>query len=441
MKTSLRIAAKCLILLLATIAIQCSEECTVTNTYYYTEPIYMSLQELRTSVIGEEPRDLVNAGRIYFKDDFLYINEKNEGIHVIDNRNPSNPVYRSFITIPGNYDLAIYGNTLYADSYIDLVAIDISTPGQEHEVARYKDMFSYYSTMRFSVNPELGVIRDVTIGKEVTVSDDCSGTWQGAGWRYYQEGVLMSSDAYYALSSSSGGSKGNVTPGNPTGNSAGIGGSMARFTIASDHLYVLDNYKLSVVDVTTPSEINLKNSIQINSDVETIFPYNQNLFLGSQTGMHIYDISTADDPKKISTFSHLKSCDPVVVEGKYAYVTLRSETMCNGIINELQVIDVSDLRAPRHLNTYQMTNPHGLGIDNNTLFICDGDDGLKIYDATDKGKIADNMKAHYKDIQAFDVIPFDDVAMMIGEDGLYQYDYSDMQNIRLLSRMEFKLNH
>lgn len=391
----------------------------------------MTLAELRTSVASEAPRELANAGRIYFKDDFLYINEPNEGIHVIDNHNPSDPVHISFISIPGNYDLAIYGNTLYADSYIDLVAIDVSSPGHEHEIARYNNMFSDYSPMKFSVNPELGVIREMTLATEVTVDNTCKENWYGAGWRYYEGGVLMDAFSYSKTTNS------NVSPVNPTP-TAGIGGSMARFTIASDRLYVLDNFMLNVVDVSNSTRITLKKTVQINSDVETIFPYEQNLFLGSQTGMHVYDISATDDPKKLSTFWHLKSCDPVVVSGHFAYVTLRSETFCNGNINELQVIDVSDLASPKHLSTYQMTNPHGLGIDNNTLFVCDGDDGLKIYDATEKNRISENLKAHYKDIQAFDVIPFNNVAMMIGEDGLYQYDYSDLKNIKLLSKMTLR---
>lgn len=432
MKTSLRIAAKTLIVLLAATAVRCSDVCSVTNTYYYTEPIYMSFEELRASVKAEEPRDLVNAGKIYFKDNFLYINETGEGVHVIDNHDPSNPVHKSFITIPGNYDLVVYGNTLYADSYVDLVAIDVSLPGQEREVGRYKEMFSYYSQLRFSANPQMGVIVGLDLAKQVSVDNDCGINWQQGGWAYYESGYLMDAMTYSA--SSSKGSPSNVMP----GNSAGIGGSMARFTIASDHLYALDNAQMHVIDITNSSNITRDTMVQINWDVETIFPHGQNLFLGSQTGMHIYDISNAEDPRKITTFSHMKSCDPVVVEGNYAYVTLRSETMCNGNINQLQVIDISDLNNPRHLNTYQMTNPHGLGIDNNTLFVCDGSDGLKIYDATDKNKISANQKAHYKDIQAFDIIPFNDVAMMIGEDGLYQYDYSDLQNIRFLSRMEIK---
>jgi hypothetical protein len=82
-----------------------------------------------------------------------------------------------------------------------------------------------------------------------------------------------------------------------------------------------------------------------------------------------------------------------------------------------------------------MTNPHGLGIDQGTLFICDGADGLKAFDATNVLTISDNQLAHYKNINAFDVIPFQQVAMVIGKEGLFQYDYSDIKNIKLISQL------
>jgi hypothetical protein len=67
------------------------------------------------------------------------------------------------------------------------------------------------------------------------------------------------------------------------------------------------------------------------------------------------------------------------------------------------------------------------------LFVCDGSAGLKIYIAADPLAIDDHKIAQYKDIQAFDVIPLGEVLIMIGTDGLYQYDYSDPRNIRELS--------
>jgi hypothetical protein len=82
-----------------------------------------------------------------------------------------------------------------------------------------------------------------------------------------------------------------------------------------------------------------------------------------------------------------------------------------------------------------MTNPHGLGKDDNTLFICDGTAGLKVYDATIPTTISTTPIVTFNNIQATDVIPFNNKLLMIGEDGFYQYDYSNIQNITLLSKI------
>jgi hypothetical protein len=149
--------------------------------------------------------------------------------------------------------------------------------------------------------------------------------------------------------------------------------------------------------------------------------------------MHILDISSPESPVTVSTYEHVRSCDPVVVDDHYAYVTLRSGNTCQGFNNQLEVIDIDNLSAPKLLETYPMTNPHGLGIDNATLFICDGNDGLKAFDASDIHNIDKNMVAHYKNINATDVIPLNNILIMIGEDGLFQYDYSNPKDIKLLS--------
>ena len=124
-----------------------------------------------------------------------------------------------------------------------------------------------------------------------------------------------------------------------------------------------------------------------------------------------------------------------MVQDKYAYVTLRSGTECQGFTNQLEVIDIEIISSPSLVKVYPMTNPHGLGVDGNLLFICDGSDGLKIYDAADVNTIGDKLIKHYRDINALDVIPFNDVLIMIGEDGLFQYDYSNPQDITLLSHL------
>jgi uncharacterized secreted protein with C-terminal beta-propeller domain len=76
-----------------------------------------------------------------------------------------------------------------------------------------------------------------------------------------------------------------------------------------------------------------------------------------------------------------------------------------------------------------MREPYGLGIDDEILFVCDGKDGLLVYEASDLASIPQKKIAQFPNIDAFDVIPFQDYLFMIGDDGFYQYDYSNLQNV------------
>jgi len=71
-----------------------------------------------------------------------------------------------------------------------------------------------------------------------------------------------------------------------------------------------------------------------------------------------------------------------------------------------------------------MTNPHGLSIDGNRLFIADGEAGLRMFDASEPAKAGDRQLAHAPGMQGFDVIAHNGLLIFTGEDGLAQYDYS-----------------
>lgn len=411
----------------------CEDQCTDTTSYTYFEPVFTPLSVIRSSVGVVAPVPISSVGKIYFKDGYLFVNDPGNGIHVIDNNNPSSPVKKSFINIPGNYDLAIRNNILYADSYIDLVAIDISDLNQVKEVGRLENIFSNYNSLGFFVTAERGVVTDWVENHEVKVTkSSCYDQVQAWGGIYYADGVALMNKGSFSPAQA-------ISPaGNLSGNSTGVGGSMARFTITGNYLYMLDGGNIHTAEISSPETLEKKSSQYLAWDIETIFPYGDKLFIGARTGMHIYDLATPENPAKITTYSHVNSCDPVVVSGDYAYVTLRSGTQCNGFTNQLEVIDISDLKAPSLMKIYPMHNPHGLGIDEPVLFVCDGSDGLKIYDATDKLKIDKNMIKHYKDIHAYDVIPFNNIAMLIGEDGIVQYDYSNPLAIKKLSHIKLK---
>src|SRR5512133_662122 len=99
-----------IISLFAVLLAGCMDE--YTEVFMANSPVYMSYEDLRESVKVTSPTDLVNPGKIYFKDGYIFIVEEMKGIHIIDNRNPRSPQNLKFIEIPGNVDIAIKNNIL-----------------------------------------------------------------------------------------------------------------------------------------------------------------------------------------------------------------------------------------------------------------------------------------------------------------------------------------
>lgn len=424
------------IILLSILTKSCNtDSCKVTHTYVYYSAVETNLTFLRNAVEVVAPRSIESAGRIYFKDDYLFINEPGEGIHVIDNKNPEAPVHLNFIKIPGNFDLAIRGAILYADSYMDLLSFDISNIQQARLINREENVLQSVNFMGFTVDNNRNLVITYKREERVEITEnDCANILEPWGGRFWGGGIIMME----SFATAQRGTTLNLMPGRISAG-AGIGGSMARFTIVDQYLYMLNGIGVETASLANPVKPELLNRLDVGWGIETIFPYEDMLFIGSTTGMHILDISNPERPAYVSTYAHLFACDPVVVEGNYAYVTLRTGTECRmANLNVLEVIDISNIRNPRLVKDYPMHNPHGLGIDQNILFLCDGDAGLKIFDASNPLEIDKHVLARYPNINAYDVIPFGNVLMMIGSNGLYQYSYADPNNITQISHINFK---
>ena len=104
------------------------------------EPVIMDRADLEKSISLIEPQTIKEFGKIYIKDSLLFVNEKYEGIHILDNSDPSNPENLGFIVIPGNIDISISNNIIYADNAVDLVAIKYREGGVE-VVDRNREVF------------------------------------------------------------------------------------------------------------------------------------------------------------------------------------------------------------------------------------------------------------------------------------------------------------
>ena len=401
-----------------------------TEQYLSLEPVYLGYQEFRESVKVVNQKDLVKPGKIYTIGSYIFINEIMKGVHVYNNTNPASPVYVGFINIPGNVDMAVKNNILYADSYIDLVAIDITDPANSKEVGRIKSVFPYSVPPYEQTGYRVGQVDDSkgvvvnwevkTVRKEVEASYPIYPVYYGAKY-----------DAAMSSNASSGSAK-------ETSTSAGIGGSMARFGLTGNALVAVDSHTYYNIDLSSPKTPILTSRTQINWGIETMFLSGKYMFLGTTTGMLIYDLSDVNKPVYLSTFWHATGCDPVVVQNNRAYVTIRGGNTCGSNVNRLDVLNVTNLLKPVLLRSYSMDNPYGLGISDDILFVCDGTSGLKVYNAADPYLITENQLAKFPNIQAYDVIPLGKSLLMIGNDGFYQYDYSDVKNIRQISVIKVK---
>lgn len=412
------------LVLLTVVFSGCKDKTYERVTYEANVPVYMAFSDFRSSFAKSEPIEITTPGKIYFKDNFLFVNEYGKGIHVVDNSDPANPKKIAFYKILGNIDMAIRGNTLFADSYIDLVSIDITDINNPVEKGRLKNIFpeivpegdKWYPYS--NVDKTKGVIIDWEV-KTIT-EDHEPGDYS---WRFLKGDFV----SFMAAAE---------TTGNING-SAGVAGSMARFMLNEQYLYLIAlPWRLKTVDVTTPSQLIVKDSVDVSRSMETLYRMGNKLFIGTTTGMLIYDITIPEKPVQVSAYNHFTACDPVVVDGNYAYVTLRTGTRCTNGSNLMEVIDISSITNPYLVKSYPMFNPHGLGVDGDLLFVCDGDAGLKVYDKSDPLQILNNQLAHYKDFNTFDVIPLNKILMLIGANGIYQYDYSDPKNIKQISQLK-----
>ena len=156
------------------------------------------MADVRSSVDVIAPQEIQQVGKIFFQNNTLFINEPNEGIHVIDNSDPANPNPVAFIIVPGSFDLVVQDNVLFTDSYIDLVAIDISDINNVIEIGRLENIFDDYNSYGFYVDETLGVVTDWAPATSVEVYEsDCSTNVYPWGGFYYERGIAVDETAAF----------------------------------------------------------------------------------------------------------------------------------------------------------------------------------------------------------------------------------------------------
>jgi len=223
-----------------------------------------------------------------------------------------------------------------------------------------------------------------------------------------------------------------------------LSGSYANMLVVNPYLYIVSNDELityNIQDEENPVELDRQN---LGFGVESIFHRSGVLFIGSRTNLYIFSINAIGIPEEQSRTPYtnldgVQPCDPVIADETIAYVTLSStladEDGCGSSdVNELRLYDIVNIQNPTLISRTSMNSPKGLGLDQSILFVCEATSGLKIFDVSDPQNLV--QLYHFNGFAATDVIVTNGLALVVGPENLYEYDYSDIDNVVLASTIE-----
>lgn len=397
---------------------------TLQDPVSVTVPVLKSKAEFRSSVQVKSAQPTNSDGKIYVYDDLLFYIAQNSGIHIFNNQSPENPQNIAFIQLEGVHDIAVKNDILYADNFMDLVVFDISNISDIQLVNVQEDMLEFYAvfpddSMYYQSNI-FPADEDEFIAGYATVLMEKSEVENNPDM-YWNAMSFLEFDALT----------------NDAGINIGTGGSYAKFQIYDNALYTIDDYKLNTFNISDYNAITFVTETWLGGwfggELETTYILKDNLFIGATNGMHIVGLEDEFNPLYISSFSHATGCDPVVVEGNTAYITVRGGNSCGAIEDQVNVIDITEISMPTEYSTYFLDSPYGLGVRNQILYVCN-DDGINVFDAQNpNGLVLQNTY----NTTSKDVIPLSTHLIAVGENVIHQYNYADNFGLELISTLQF----
>ena len=310
------------------------------------------------------------------QDSILLVSDRYSGVHVFDVSDPADPQRRYVIPMLENRGNAMKGDILYTNDWQALYAIRLEA--DTFTVVRKIVSFGY------NEQPYEGMYRDE------------------GGF-----GCACPSDGYDAVPLSSG----------------STGSSYATFAVIGDYLYFFSYGELVTMDISTPEDPVELSRTRLEWSVQTIYPTQRYLFLGGSRGMYIYSRESPANPVKVGQLVHARSCDPVVVSGRYAYVTLRGGNTCGQTNDLFLVVYVADPANPQLRSQTPLPTPYGLAVDFPLAYISNGNGGTSLIDVREAA--APVKLQSWSGIRSKDFILRDDILYVMGFDDVRLYDVSD----------------
>lgn len=286
------------------------------------------------------PTSITQAINMSTRGDRLFVSDNAVGVHVYDVSDPASPAHMYTIPLAANHGNAAVGDVLYASDG--------------------------YSIKAFHLGDE----------SYVQVAEIAAPVWSPPNPPYNEPhhgfGCGCSDNTLAPMSAPA-----------PATSS-----SYATFAVVGDYLYAVRDGQLTVLDVSDPLKPSRAGAIHTEWDIETLQAAGNYLFMGGLRGMYIYSLEKPASPSPYGRLIHARACDPVVVEGTTAYVTLRGNAACGVAKDQLLSVDISDPQDPALLCETDVPTPFGLATGPNRLFVSKGENGFVLYDVTSPDKPA-----------------------------------------------------
>jgi hypothetical protein len=206
-------------------------------------------------------------------------------------------------------------------------------------------------------------------------------------------------------------------------NSNGQNGSLTRFIVVNNHLYTISNNALKVYNITNAAAPAFKNTQQVGFAIQTIFPYQDKLFIGSNNAMYIYSIANPEAPAKLSETPYfVRGQDPIVAVDSVAYSTVRNDFGSGGVLN---CFNIKNINQPVNVNRLVMVNPYGLGIKDSALYVCEADNGIKVFNVAKAYNPVLKKEIKFNET-AYDVIVRGNILICYIKGGMVLFDITNV---------------
>jgi hypothetical protein len=329
--------------------------------------------------------ELFHPINMSLQDSLLLVTDASNGVHVYDVKDPAAPVAKYVIPLRGARGTAAKDDIMFTNDYKSLLAIRV-------EADTFTVVKSIEDWETHPIMPMDGMVDG------------------GYGCGCFAEDAVAPST------------------------SGSVGGSYATFAVIDSFLYYFNYSHLVTMDISQPDNPTELSRTPIEWGVETIYPTDEYLFLGGNRGMYIYDRSNPTAPIQIGRMEHFRACDPVVVSGDLAFVTLRGGNACGQSTDILLVVDIKNPSKPVAISETAIKTPYGLALDFPLLYVSMGHYGCKLLDVATPDAPSDVNS--WSDPETKDFIWFGDVLYVMSFADVKIYDVTSPDAPALLSQLD-----